>query len=139
MRKHNLFIILIALCQFVLLLSCLYARTIKEDKEDNPNPIKLTVDSVGDVGEYTSLAVDGDNVYIFYRDNTNDDLKFAKSTDKGNTWPVASIKTIDSAGNVGSYTSLAVAGSNVYISYHDNTNGDLKFAKSVDGGNTWAP
>src|SRR3989344_2509961 len=32
-------------------------------------------------------------------------------------------KTVDSVGNVGAYSSIAVSGSNIYISYYDNTLG----------------
>jgi hypothetical protein len=40
--------------------------------------------------------------------------------------------TVDSEGNVGRYTSIAVEGSNVYISYYYIDNSDLKFARSND-------
>ena len=116
MRKYIFFIILIALCSFVLLLSCLYAKTINKDEEQNPNPFKLTVDSTGNVGTYTSLAVDSSNVYISYSNNSNDDLKFAKSVDGGNNW----ISTLPT-GDVGLHTSLTVDDSNIYISYFDTT------------------
>jgi hypothetical protein len=72
-----------------------------------------------------------------YYEGTNEDLKFAKSTDGGATWPAGNIKAVDSTGFVGAFTSIAVSGSNVYISYWDGTNSDLKFAKSIDGGATW--
>ncbi|MCG2817952.1 MAG: hypothetical protein L6433_02965 [Actinomycetia bacterium] len=98
-----------------------------------------TVDSAGRVGSYTSLALDSSgNPRISYLDDTNWDLKYAYSNDGGVTWPAANIKTVDSAGNVGSDTSLALDSSgNPRISYFDNTNGDLKFAYSNDGGATW--
>jgi hypothetical protein len=82
--------------------------------------------------DYTSLAVNGNNLYIGYIYNSK--LKFAKSVDQGDTW---TIKTIDSAGDVGNYTSLVVNGNNIYISYYDGTNDALKLAKSIDAGNTW--
>src|SRR3989344_5735918 len=98
-----------------------------------------TVDSVGNVGQYSSIAVSGSNVYISYYDASTgrNDLKFAKSTDNGDTWLAGNIKTVDSVGNVGQYSSIAVSGSNVFISYRDSTNTNLKFAKSTDNGDTW--
>lgn len=41
-----------------------------------------------------------------------------------------------SAGNVGSYTSLAVVSGNPAIAYHDETNADLKFVRAVDANGT---
>jgi hypothetical protein len=43
----------------------------------------------------------------------------------------------DAGANVGQDNSIAVYGTNIYISYFDLTNYDLKFAKSIDGGETW--
>ncbi len=55
------------------------------------------------------------------------------------------ISTVDSAGNVGVTPSVAAVpdttpgdGPTVFISYYDQTFGDLKFAKSTDGGLSWA-
>ena len=95
-----------------------------------------TLDSIGTVGKYTSIAcsADGVTIYISYYDETNGDLKLAKSTNSGSTFVIS---TVDSTGNVGQYASIAVDGSNVYISYYDVTNGDLKIAKSLDGGANW--
>ena len=43
------------------------------------------------------------------------------------------IRTLDSAGNVGTYSSIARgAGDYAVVSYHDGTNGDLKLAKCND-------
>jgi hypothetical protein len=53
----------------------------------------------------------------------------------GNEW--SRIQTIDSSGSVGLFTSTAMDGSNVCISYYDETNGDLKCAKSKNRGKTW--
>ena len=98
------------------------------------------IENTADVGQYTAIAAIGDTVYVAYYDATNLKLKFAKSTDAGITWPGASIVTVDDGGgvtNVGQYTSMAVDGSDVYISYYDVTNTNLKVAKSIDGGATW--
>jgi hypothetical protein len=96
-----------------------------------------TVDSAGDVGDVTSIAISGSEVYISYYDTTNQDLKLARSSDGGVTWPAGDIQTVDSAGDVGYDTSIALDGSKVYISYTDWTYGDLKLAQSTDEGATW--
>ena len=99
-----------------------------------------TVDSPGSVGLNTSLALRAgtNNPSISYYNTTPDDLKYAWSNDGGSTWPGGQIKTVDSVGNVGMYTSLALDPSgNPRISYYDATNKDLKFAWSNDGGATW--
>ncbi len=107
-----------------------------------------TVDSVGDVGTYTSLKLNAaGNPVISYRDDTNTALKVAvcgnPTCSSGNT-----VTTVDSSGSVGDYSSLALnASGNPVISYSDSTNGNLKVAScgnatctsgntftSVDGG-----
>ena len=47
----------------------------------------------------------------------------------GRTQDISRITTVDSTGNVGRHTSLAVdSGGDVHISYNDGPNGDLKYA-----------
>jgi hypothetical protein len=76
----------------------------------------VTVDSVGDVGEYNSIAVYNNTVIISYSDQSNDDLKAAISTDGGSTWPT--LTPVDSSSYVGMFTSITVDGSgNFFISY----------------------
>jgi len=60
-----------------------------------------TVDSEGDVGQYTSLGLDGNGYpHISYCDWSNRYLKYAYQDASG--WH---IQTVDSEGYVGSYTS----------------------------------
>lgn len=100
-----------------------------------------TVDTIGDVGLYTSIAIGPDGLpVISFFDTTYDDLKVAKcgnaACSSGNT-----INTVDNAGSVGQYTSIAIGSDGLpVISYYDGTNGDLKVAKcgnaSCSAGNT---
>lgn len=84
------------------------------------------VDSVGDVGGYTSIAIGTDGfVHIAYFDYLNGNLKYARYT--GSSWEV---KTIDSSGNVGYYATLTLDSNNLpHIAYYDDTAKDLKYIR----------
>lgn len=70
-----------------------------------PSGVRGGVAAPGDdVGRYTDLAVSGGKAFVSYYDVTNGDLKFALRGSDG-TW---SKHTVDSAGNVGMYTSIAI-------------------------------
>ncbi|MDO8281756.1 MAG: S8 family serine peptidase [Thermodesulfovibrionia bacterium] len=117
--KRTALLILILLSIFILLPSSASAVwTIQ------------TVDSVGDVGYYTSIAIDSlDKMHISYNDVTNLDLKY--TTNASGSWVTT---TVDSSGTVGYYTSIAIDSSGkVHISYYDVTNLDLKYATNASG------
>ncbi len=100
-----------------------------------------TVDSAGNLGQYTSLAFDSSgNPAISYYDVTNADLKYAHDANgDGDFADAGEIITIDSTGNVGQYTFLAFDPSgNPAISYYDRTNSDLKFAHDKNGDGDFA-
>ena len=89
----------------------------------------LIIDSTGNLGWYTSIAIgDNGNPVISYFDFTNEALKVAACTNAGCTG-TPTITTVDSDGNVGRYTSMAISDSgNPVISYFDFTNEALKVA-----------
>jgi hypothetical protein len=94
-----------------------------------------TVISNGNLGEYCSLVISSTGVnntpYITYYDNTNSCLAYAWLS--GATWIT---NTIDTAGNVGSYSSLAIDNNwHLHVSYYDITKHDLKYATNTTG--TW--
>lgn len=89
-----------------------------------------TVDSAGNVGSSTSIALDkSNNPHIAYQDYTNKNLKYAKWT--GSTW---NIETVDSSGEVSHYISIALdSNKDPHIGYY--ANGNLKYAKWT--GTSW--
>jgi len=95
------------------------------------------VDTAGDVGMDSSLALDGaGNPRISYFDFTNGDLKYAEYLTSPNWTPSWRIQTVDWAGSVGWNPSLALdSAGNPHISYYDWTNNLLKYA--VRTGSTW--
>jgi predicted regulator of Ras-like GTPase activity (Roadblock/LC7/MglB family) len=93
-----------------------------------------TVDSDGDVGWYTSTAIGADALpVIAYYDATNGDLKVAKCVNAACSGGASTLSTVDSDGNVGQYTSIAIGADALpVIAYWDATNTNLKVAKCVD-------
>jgi hypothetical protein len=93
------------------------------------------VDSTGDVGLWSSIAiaVDGNPVVSYY-DVTNGDLRFARCNDPACAGANETLRTLDSNGNFGWYTSLAVGlDGNAVIAYSDQTGTQVRIARAVLG------
>ncbi len=99
--------------------------TIRVEAGCPPPAPSGVVDSIGTVGEFSSLVFDSCSLpRISYYDQTNGDLKYASWN--GISWD---IQEVDSGGDVGQFSSLALDNDeNPRISYYDVTNGDLKYA-----------
>lgn len=90
----------------------------------------VAVDNTGDVGYYVSMVVPADNrPLIVYYDRANQKLKTVKCGDTSCSNNNV-ITTLDSAGSVGQFSSVALAvDQNPIVSYFDYTNWRLKVAK----------
>ena len=90
-----------------------------------PAGVTETVDSINDVGAFSSLAIGTDGQpHISYYDASNHELRYA--TNVGNTWIK---RTIDNDGKVGQFSSLALdPAGHPCIAYFDDTHHALKYA-----------
>ena len=98
---------------------------------------RSVVDSTGFAGRFTSIAIAADGAPIIsYYDLVNKDLKVAHC-EGPLTCVAATITTIDSAGEVDQYSSIAIRDSGIpSVSYYDATNLALKWALCADTGCT---
>ena len=106
------------------------------------NETVSTVDSnAADIGQSSSIAIGTNgNPVVSYFDVTNGNLKVARCNDPACAGGNETISTVDSTGNVGQFSSLAIGrNGNPVIGYYDITNGNLKVAHCNDracaGGN----
>ena len=105
------------------------------DLSASPLWFNIEVDIPGIVGQYASVAIDPltDTTYVSYYDVSNQELRLAmnKGFGTGNCGPSNSwlCTTVDSSGNVGMYSSIAInpANDEIGIAYYDATNGRLKY------------
>jgi hypothetical protein len=98
----------------------------------NASSPKSSVDTTGNVGGYTSIALGTDGfARISYYDGTNLDLKFAQCTNVDCS--TKNVTSVDTTGAVGLFTSIALGTDGfARISYYDSTNKDLKFAQCTN-------
>jgi len=100
------------------------------------NETITTVDSLNNVGEYTSIAIGTDGFpVISYYDDTAASLKVAKCNDAACAGNNETITTVDNPlpFAVGQYTSIAIGTDGFpVISYHGASTGTLKVAKCND-------
>jgi subtilisin family serine protease len=94
------------------------------------------VDSAGNTGQFVSLTIDrsGDTLISYY-DASKKDLRLAFRNVATGQW---TFRTLDSTGDVGASTSIAVGSRSdgvevVAVAYADRTNGDLKYTRAFAG------
>jgi preprotein translocase subunit Sec61beta len=99
---------------------------------ERPGFALTTLDSSGNVGQYSSVAIGTDGLaLISYYDASNGDLKVAHCSDLACT--SATRTTLQSEDNVGLFTSVTIGTDGLgLISYYDASNGDLKVAHCSD-------
>jgi predicted small lipoprotein YifL len=100
----------------------------------------LAVNPLGEFPAYLSLAVVAGNPAVAYyaADFSFQDLVFVRSDDADGITAWSQRVDVDTTGNTGLYPSLAVIAGNPAISYVDDTNKALRYARCgfADGGST---
>jgi len=94
----------------------------------------VVVASGGDIGSYSSIAIDSSNgIHMSHFNNTGTDLMYSNCSSGCNNAANWNTVALDSSGNMGWYTSIAVDSSNgVHVSYY-NTTGHLSYSNCSSG------
>jgi hypothetical protein len=97
-----------------------------------------TVDTQNDVGNFASIALQNSgDVHLTYHDQTEGVLKYAFGDWNASTFTWTTEVVDNSADNVGEFTSVTIAGTQLHVSYHDTTNDVLKHAWKELVGGSW--
>ena len=94
-----------------------------------PGWIGVTIDSAGDVGIDSSIALDSNNKVHMSYNRGDGDLMYA--TNEAGSW---ALSRIDSSWDWGGRTSIALdSNDKAHVSYHEYLNLDLKYATNANG------
>lgn len=129
---------------------CMMADELKMARSDDNGGsfnLKKTVVSVlgawYDDLAFSDITYEGGRLYLVFSGaiggSGSEDLNIAISENQGSTWSVQE-NVSPSTGHTGLYCSIDASGAQgqyVFISFYDDATGDLKFAKSIDGGLSW--
>ncbi|MBI4691149.1 MAG: Ig-like domain-containing protein [Nitrospirae bacterium] len=103
------------------------------------NAIVDTGESTDDPGYNSSIEINSGIIYISYYDyhstNSNGNLKYVRGyMDGSGVWvSLEGPITLDSTGDVGEHSSLALYNGSVYIAYYDGTNSNIKLITNASG------
>jgi len=99
----------------------------------------LTLDPAN--SQFTSVAVSGTNVHVVWREERDGNLEiyYKRSTDNGTTWESDIRLTSNTARSV--EPTVAASESYVHVAWSDDrdTNWEIYYKRSTDGGVTWEP
>lgn len=90
----------------------------------------ITLAADGSVGAFTDLVVgEGGSIHVAYFDETNGDAVYTTCSADCTTATSWETATVDTGGDVGSHIALTIdASGHLHASYHDQTNGHLRYA-----------